>query len=104
MRRIGSRGSRTAVAARARWTVLALVALLVASSAAAQALAQELDTIEPGSAADIEKLARLGGAPDKLAFKSPVTDFYMTNPIARASAVMAECSQLAQARLLTAAE
>ncbi len=48
MRRIGSRGSRTAVAARARWTVLALVALLVASSAAAQALAQELDTIEPG--------------------------------------------------------
>lgn len=63
-----------------------------------------LDAIEPGNAADIEKLASLGGNPDKLAFRSPVTDFYMTNPIARASAVMAECSQLAQARLLTAAE
>lgn len=63
-----------------------------------------IDTIERGNAADIEKLAGLGGAHDKLPFKSPVTDFYMTNPIARASAVMAECSQLAQARLLTAAE
>lgn len=63
-----------------------------------------LDTIEPGNSTDIEKLASLGGTADKLAFKSPVTDFYLTNPIARASAVMAECSQLAQARLLTAAE
>lgn len=63
-----------------------------------------IDTIERGNSADIEKLAGLGGAHDKLPFKSPVTDFYMTNPVARASAVMAECSQLAQARLLTAAE
>jgi hypothetical protein len=28
-------------------------------------------------------------------FKSPVTDFYLTNPIARASKTMAECSRLA---------
>ena len=28
------------------------------------------------------------------AFKSPVTDFYLTNPIARSSNVMAECSEL----------
>ena len=63
-----------------------------------------IDTIERGNAADIEKLAGLGGSPDKMAFKSPVTDFYMTNPIARASAVMAECSQLAHGRILTAAE
>ena len=27
-------------------------------------------------------------------FRSPVTDFYMTNPIARASHTMAECSAL----------
>lgn len=63
-----------------------------------------IDTVERGNAADIEKLAGFGGSPDKMPFKSPVSDFYMTNPIARASAVMAECSQLAQARLLTAAE
>jgi NADH-quinone oxidoreductase subunit G len=37
-----------------------------------------------------------------------VTDFYLTNPIARASAIMAECSALAHAAVknppLTAAE
>ena len=31
----------------------------------------------------------------KAAFKSPIADFYMTNPIARASGVMAECSEVA---------
>ena len=44
--------------------------------------------------------ARLIGA----AFVSPILDFYLTNPIARASRVMAECSQLAQAPVLQAAE
>ncbi len=37
------------------------------------------------------------GAPGTLspdAFRSPITDFYLTNPIARASKTMAECSQL----------
>ena len=38
------------------------------------------------------------------AFASPVVDFYLTNAIARASRVMAECSALAGARLSTAAE
>ncbi len=37
------------------------------------------------------------GKPNKAAFKSPVEDFYMTNPIARASKVMAECSEVASA-------
>ena len=37
--------------------------------------------------------------------RSPVDDFYFTNPIARASAVMAECSAIAEgAAALTAAE
>ena len=31
--------------------------------------------------------------PDKAPFRSPVSDFYLTNPIARASAIMAECSR-----------
>jgi len=35
---------------------------------------------------------------------SSVADFYFTNPIARASAIMAECSALAHAAAKTAAE
>jgi NADH-quinone oxidoreductase subunit G len=35
------------------------------------------------------------GASDKTGFVAAVQDFYLTNPIARASAVMAECSALA---------
>ena len=63
-----------------------------------------IDQIESGSAADIGKLAARSGAFDKLPFTSPVTDFYLTNPIARASAVMAECSSLASGRMPQAAE
>ena len=40
---------------------------------------------------------------DNAKLHSPVGDFYMTNPIARASAIMAECSQM-QAGLKQAAE
>ena len=42
------RGTRASVAARARRVVLSLIALLLVLSAGAQALAQELDTLEPG--------------------------------------------------------
>ncbi|MFK5980944.1 MAG: NADH-quinone oxidoreductase subunit NuoG [Rhizobiaceae bacterium] len=38
------------------------------------------------------------------ALASPVTDFYMTNPISRASKVMAECSALASGAMAQAAE
>jgi NADH-quinone oxidoreductase subunit G len=37
-------------------------------------------------------------------FKSPVADFYLTNPIARASRVMGDCSALKTGRKLQAAE
>jgi NADH-quinone oxidoreductase subunit G len=63
-----------------------------------------LGEIEAGNPADIERLAALGGDTDKTAFAAPVADFYLTNPIARASAVMAECSALAAAAHRTAAE
>ncbi|MEN3380567.1 MAG: NADH-quinone oxidoreductase subunit [Hyphomicrobiales bacterium] len=64
-----------------------------------------VDQIAAGNPADIEKLAGRGGTPDKAPFRSPVADFYLTNPIARASATMAECSALARGqRALTAAE
>jgi NADH-quinone oxidoreductase subunit G len=61
--------------------------------------------IAPSDPADIGRLAALGGSCDKTAFVSSVDDFYLTNPIARASAVMGECSALAQGRAaMTAAE
>jgi NADH-quinone oxidoreductase subunit G len=63
-----------------------------------------LDQIEAGNAADLKTLAGKGGSLEKTPFKSSVEDFYLTNPIARASAVMAECARLASSQMLTAAE
>ena len=63
-----------------------------------------IDGIEPGKTNDINALAGGGGNVEKSPFKSSVEDFYMTNPIARASAVMAECSRLASGKMLNAAE
>jgi NADH-quinone oxidoreductase subunit G len=61
--------------------------------------------IAPGDAADLEKLAARGGTADKAPFRSSIHDFYFTNPIARCSAVMAECSAIAGGRAaVTAAE
>jgi NADH-quinone oxidoreductase subunit G len=61
--------------------------------------------ITPADPAGIRKLAALGGNAEKAPFTSIVDDFYLTNPITRASAVMAECSALAQGRAAaTAAE
>jgi NADH-quinone oxidoreductase subunit G len=66
---------------------------------------QRVDRIEPSNAADIEKLASLGGSPDKAPFVSAIDDFYLTNAIARASTVMAECSVIAEGHTaLSAAE
>jgi NADH-quinone oxidoreductase subunit G len=63
-----------------------------------------VDQIEAGDAAGIKTLAGKGGSVEKTPFKASVADFYLTNPIARASAVMAECSRLASGQMLTAAE
>jgi NADH-quinone oxidoreductase subunit G len=66
---------------------------------------QRLDEIVPAQGADLERLAAQGGATQAAPFRSPVEDFYLSNPIARASAVMAECSALADGiPALTAAE
>ncbi|WP_274424648.1 NADH-quinone oxidoreductase subunit NuoG [Chelativorans sp. YIM 93263] len=63
-----------------------------------------VDSVEPGNPADVSGLAKLEGVLDKAVFASPVGDFYLTNPIARASAIMAECSALACGELKQAAE
>jgi NADH-quinone oxidoreductase subunit G len=65
-----------------------------------------VDAIERGDVAQVRALAAAGGTVERRAvFGSPIDDFYLTNPIARASAVMAECSVIAEGRAsLTAAE
>ena len=64
----------------------------------------EVDAIAPADAAAVTALAGRGGSVDKAAFAPAVTDFYLTNPIARASAIMGECSALRAELLAEAAE
>ncbi len=62
-----------------------------------------IDAVAQGSLDEVKALAgragKVGGEP----FRSPITDFYLTNPIARASAVMAECSALHRGGTLASA-
>jgi NADH-quinone oxidoreductase subunit G len=53
-----------------------------------------LDAVEPAGSGGVEKLAARGGSLGTEPFGPAVRDFYLTNPIARASAVMAELSVL----------
>jgi NADH-quinone oxidoreductase subunit G len=59
---------------------------------------QRIGQIEAGDPTDVRKLSESGGTIDKAPFRCAVDDFYLTNAIARASAVMAECSALAESR------
>ncbi len=63
-----------------------------------------IDDIAAGDPADIGALAKAGGSMGSDPFEPVISDYYMTNPIARASAIMAECSALASGRLAQAAE
>ncbi len=65
---------------------------------------QRIGKITPGDAQDIRRLAMRSGSMEKAPLRSAVEDFYLTNPIARASAVMAECSALAERAAAAAAE
>ena len=62
-----------------------------------------IDDVAPTKLADITKLAKGSTRGKKLSFASPVSDFYLSNPIARASATMGECAAMA-AGLRQAAE
>ena len=63
-----------------------------------------LGAVEPADPAAVAGIAKKGGKIGPQAFASAVKDFYLTNPIARASAVMAECSALAKNGFRAAAE
>jgi len=62
-----------------------------------------IDAIAAGDVADVAELAKGRVSGDKASFVSPVSEFYLSNPIARASAVMGECAATA-AGLRQAAE
>jgi NADH-quinone oxidoreductase subunit G len=51
-----------------------------------------LDMVVPADSADIERLAARPAKPGKERFGHAIDDFYLTNPIARASAIMANVS------------
>jgi NADH-quinone oxidoreductase subunit G len=55
-----------------------------------------LDQIDPADAGAIERLASKAAKPSKKRFAPAIHDFYFTNPIARASAIMASLSAMHQ--------
>jgi NADH-quinone oxidoreductase subunit G len=63
-----------------------------------------IDSVQAADPAAIAKLARGSTKIGKAPIAETVSDFYLTNPIARASAVMAECSALARGTVAMAAE
>ena len=65
------------------------------------ALADEIASEGPEA---LEPLFAVKGTIGSEPFGLAISDFYLTNPIARASAVMAECSTLASGKLAEAAE
>jgi NADH-quinone oxidoreductase subunit G len=77
---------------------------LRATLAAAYPDLMRFDAVARADAGSLSSLAALGGTVDKAPFASSVEDFYLTNPIARASRTMAECSALAHGMKRAAAE
>ena len=63
----------------------------------------QIDQIVPAGIDGVKTLAGREIKTSSAKLHSPIGDFYMTNPLARASAIMAECSQM-QAGLKQAAE
>jgi len=61
-----------------------------------------IDAVERGAPLDLSAIGAAGDI-DPAPFRSPVTDYYLTNPIARASATMAECSRELTKRPMPAA-
>jgi NADH-quinone oxidoreductase subunit G len=103
--------------AREDWAILRALSEVIGSKLAYDSLAQlrgamfkafphlqRIGKITPGDPEDIRRLATRSGLMEKVSLRSPVEDFYLTNPIARASAVMAECSALAERAAATAAQ
>jgi len=111
---MGSRAAFPPGDAREDWSILRALSGALGNTLPFDSLAQlraqlyqayphmaEVDAVRPAERADFGRLSSLGGSIAGPAFASPIKDFYLTNPIARASAVLAECSAM---RLGPAAE
>ncbi|OLP43232.1 NADH-quinone oxidoreductase subunit NuoG [Rhizobium oryziradicis] len=114
---MGNRAGFAPGEAREDWAVLRALSDVLGKKLPFDSLAQlrqklyqahphfaEVDDIKAGHSADIAAVAKKGGNMTQSVFASAVKDFYLTNPIARASAVMAECSALARNNFKAAAE
>jgi NADH-quinone oxidoreductase subunit G len=114
---MGARAGFAPGEAREDWAVLRALSDVLGKKLPFDSLAQlrqklyqahphfaEVDEIQAGLSADIAAVAKKGGNMTQSVFASAVKDFYLTNPIARASAVMAECSALARNNFKAAAE
>ncbi|MBV5264457.1 NADH-quinone oxidoreductase subunit NuoG [Pinisolibacter aquiterrae] len=114
---VGARAAFPVGEAREDWAILRALSALVgktlpfdslgglrAAMVAAHPTFAGVDEIVPASHEDVAALTSGAGAMSGAGFVSPIGDFYLTNPIARASATMAECSALATARMRDAAE
>ncbi|MEL7273864.1 MAG: molybdopterin-dependent oxidoreductase, partial [Pseudomonadota bacterium] len=114
-------GSRAAFApgeAREDWAILRALSDVLGKKLPFDSLAQlraklyeahphfaAIDEVaESDGMAALDALAARKGKVDGAPLTSSVDDFYLTNPIARASAVMAECSQRAKGTFAEAAE
>ena len=63
-----------------------------------------LDQVHKADATALNELQNAMGKASNTPFTSPVKDFYFTNPIARASKIMADCSAIKNGQKLQAAE
>jgi NADH-quinone oxidoreductase subunit G len=106
--------------AREDWTILRALSAEIGQPLAFDTLEQlrakmytavpglaALNSVSPADPRAIETLASRAGVMRDEPLRSPIKDFYMTNPIARASQVMAELSALRQqasSKTLSAAE
>ncbi len=112
----GSRASFPPGDAREDWAIIRALSAVLGKTLPFDSLAalrRELyqshafmrsDRIDSADATVIAGLADRAKSLGTGMFASNIGDFYLTNPIARASKVMAECSQLARAEHLEAAE
>lgn len=114
------RGARAAFPpgeAREEWAILRALSAALGKTLPFDSLAElraklvaavphlgKLDVVISADPAAITALAGASAGPlDAAGFTSTIRDFYLTNPITRASAVMAECSALAAGRAVAAA-
>ncbi len=63
-----------------------------------------LDQVHKADETALNELQNAAGKASNTPFASPVKDFYFTNPIARASKIMADCSAIKNGQKLQAAE